>query len=170
MNWKKWKIGLMIAVVCGLLNAGAGLVAGMSWQAFIAVVCTSLLTNGLTFLKDHPLESVVDDPPAKDKGQSGFIRFFTAILFILSLPACARFTTRQTDISTVSTNGIPTRTITTEATARTFFDAKSQLTNFKATQTDKTQGASVGSLNQESSGSNAVQVLKIIVEGAKTAQ
>ena len=65
MNWKKWKLGLGIAVVCGLLNAGASLVDGMHWKAFVAVLCTSLLTNGLTFLKDHPIETIKEDDDEK---------------------------------------------------------------------------------------------------------
>lgn len=60
MNWKKWKIGLVIAVFCGVLNAGASLVDGMHWKAFLAVLCTSLLTNLLTYLKDHPVDAISD--------------------------------------------------------------------------------------------------------------
>lgn len=77
----------------------------------------------------------------------------TITLLALTLVGCARFTTIQTDVS-------PERTITTRATAWTFGTSKSALTSFKASQTDKTQGASVGSLNQESSGTNFVNVLK----------
>lgn len=61
MNWKKWKIGLVVAVILGLLSAGAGLAAGMHWQAFIAVLCTSLTTHLLAFLKEHPVESVKEE-------------------------------------------------------------------------------------------------------------
>lgn len=83
-----------------------------------------------------------------------------------ALSGCAKFITTQEDTSYDATTGNKTRTITTQASARTFFDANSQLAKFKATQTDKTQSATVGTLNQESSGSNAVQVLRIVVEGA----
>jgi uncharacterized membrane protein (UPF0182 family) len=67
--------------------------------------------------------------------------------------ACARFTTTQTDIS--YENGIPARQITTKAQAYTLIESKSTLASFKATQTDKTQSASVGSLAQESNATNA---------------
>lgn len=60
MNFRKWRLGLGVAVLCGLLTAGAGLAAGMHWQAFLAVLCTSLLTNLLNFLKQHPIESIED--------------------------------------------------------------------------------------------------------------
>lgn len=75
----------------------------------------------------------------------------------LCLTGCASFVTIQTDTS--YENGKPLRSITTKAKARTFFDAKSQLATFKASQTDKTQSAQVGGLTSETSGTNAVQVL-----------
>jgi hypothetical protein len=43
------------------------------------------------------------------------------------------------------------------ATATTLFESKSALANFKATQTDKTQSASVGSLEQQASVSNSLE-------------
>lgn len=67
MNWKKWKIGFWIATGCGLLSAGASLVDGMHWKAFVAVLCTSLLTHWLTYLKDHPVDKVQDKPSENDK-------------------------------------------------------------------------------------------------------
>jgi|SRR6478736_3589981 len=73
---------------------------------------------------------------------------------ILALTGCARFTTNQTDAS--YENGKLVRQVTTKATSTTFIESKSQLTNFKASQTDKTQAATVGSLNQESNATNAV--------------
>lgn len=78
---------------------------------------------------------------------------------------CAGFQTRQTDTE-YWTNGLPKRATTTIASSHTFFDSKSALAKWRASQSEKTQGASVGSLGQESSGSNAVQVLRIVVESA----
>jgi hypothetical protein len=88
-----------------------------------------------------------------------FVAF--SMLVIPFLPTgCARFKTVQTDMS--YENGTPIREITTKATSTTFFDSDSALASFKATQTDKTQSASVGSLNQQSSGSNTVVVLEAV--------
>ena len=70
---------------------------------------------------------------------------------------CSTFSTKQVDTSYES--GEPIRTITTTVAAKTLFDSKSALTSFKASQTDKTQGANVGSLVQESSSTNSVAVL-----------
>ncbi len=68
--------------------------------------------------------------------------------FSLSLAGCARFTTTQIDTSYAE--GKPQRTITTRASASTICASSSALANFKASQTDKTQAATVGSLSQES--------------------
>ncbi len=83
------------------------------------------------------------------------MKLLTTTLLALTLVGCARFSTTQTDVS-------PERTITTKASAWTFGTSKSALSNFKASQTDKTQGAAVGSLSQETSGTNVVQALQAI--------
>lgn len=70
-------------------------------------------------------------------------------LLTLSLAGCASFSTTQLDQRKNEKTG-ETATIKTVATSRTFFDSKSALANFKASQTEKTQSASVGSLSQES--------------------
>jgi len=56
-------------------------------------------------------------------------------------------------------------TETTSTRARTFFDAKSGINKLSNKVTGTTSGTTIGDLNQESSGTNAVNVLKIIVEG-----
>jgi hypothetical protein len=61
-TWKKWRIGFWIAVLLGTLSAGAGLAAGMKWQAFVAVLCTSLLTHIGAYLMKSPLDDVQDGP------------------------------------------------------------------------------------------------------------
>jgi len=86
----------------------------------------------------------------------------SAALFLS--PGCARFSTRQSDTS--YENGQPVRTITTRATSTTFFDSQSALAKFKAIQTDKSQSASVGSLNQEASGTNAALLVESVTKGA----
>jgi hypothetical protein len=69
---------------------------------------------------------------------------------------CARFSTTQTD----SRDGEKT-TITTKAASWTLFSSKSSLAKWKATQTEKSQGAEVGGLEQQG-GTNAVAVLQAI--------
>lgn len=97
-----------------------------------------------------------------------YIAMLAAIIAILALAlcGCARFTTTQTDQS--YEKGQPTRAITTRAATWTFFDSSSQLANFKASQTDKTQTASVGSLSQSATSTNVVEGLKYVSDIAKT--
>ena len=82
----------------------------------------------------------------------------STVINIGILTGCASFSTTQTDLS-YDENLQQYREITTKVKAHTFGTSKSELAKFKATQTDKTQGASVGSLTQESNGTNAVAVL-----------
>jgi len=89
------------------------------------------------------------------------MKTLTLILAIAALGGCARFSTTQKDVRDGTTT-----TITTKATSWTFFDSKSALAKWKATQTEKSQGAEVGGLNQESSGTNAVDLIRAIAEGA----
>lgn len=100
----------------------------------------------------------------------------------IALCGCARFHTKQIDrsyekqaivgpVSTFGNNTVhPTREIITSVSAYTFFSASSELAKFKATQTDKTQSASVGSLNQSAEVStNLVGLVNAISAGATTA-
>ena len=54
----------------------------------------------------------------------------------------------------------------TRVSVRTFFDGKSDLAKARLTTTDKTQGVTLAGIETESSGTNAVNVLRIVVEGA----
>lgn len=73
---------------------------------------------------------------------------------LIPLAGCAHFDTTQIDES--YEKGQLVRRITTKASACTFVEGKSQLSNFKANQTDKTQSATVGSLNQDAGATNAI--------------
>lgn len=85
------------------------------------------------------------------------------LLFLagLLLTGCARFTTVQEDTS-YDPNGKPLRKITTRASAWTAGESKSALSSFKASQTDKTQSATVGGLNLESSDTNIATNLEAL--------
>lgn len=87
-----------------------------------------------------------------------------AVVALLS--GCAQFTTTQTDIS--YEKGQPLREVKTKATATTLWESKSALANFKASQTDKTQSATVGSLNQESGGTNTAATVQAVTELLRT--
>lgn len=89
-----------------------------------------------------------------------------ALLFaMLGLTGCARFSTNQKDLSYDPKTG-ERREITTRATASTFFAAKSSLATWKATQSDKSQGASVGNLSQEANATtNLASIAEAIAAG-----
>lgn len=88
------------------------------------------------------------------------VRTVLFLICALALVGCARFKTLQVD-ERKAPNGESTKISTTVA-ASTLFTSRSQLANFKASQTEKSQGASVGSLTQESSGTNAVRALEAL--------
>ncbi len=74
----------------------------------------------------------------------------------LLLCGCARFSTTQTDLR--YENGKPSTAITTRATAYTLFSSRSDLARWKATQSEKSQGAEVGGLSQQGATNSAATV------------
>lgn len=84
MNWKKWKIGLVISLALGVLTAGAGLADQMSWKSFVAVLCAAVLSNLFSFLKQHPIESVQDEDRRTGPGAIAPVIAFACGLFLLS--------------------------------------------------------------------------------------
>lgn len=54
----------------------------------------------------------------------------------------------------------------TRVSAGTLLDSKSELTKLNTGQSDKSQKVSIGSLNQESSGSNALSFAETVVGAA----
>lgn len=60
LTWKKWRVGLILAIGLGALSGIAGLAAGMTWEAFAAVVATSVVTHIGAYLQKSPLEDVED--------------------------------------------------------------------------------------------------------------
>lgn len=73
---------------------------------------------------------------------------------------CSSFTTTQTDLSYEDDQGRTIRLVQTRATARAVFEASAKLAAFKASQTDKTQTASVGSIEQQANSTNLTALLK----------
>ena len=72
---------------------------------------------------------------------------------------CARYHTLQTDTS--YEEGKPVRSITTKVTASTLFNAKSEITKSKTSQSDKTQTSAVGSVSQSAT-NHVVETLREI--------
>jgi hypothetical protein len=87
------------------------------------------------------------------------------LVVLVLLSGCARFNTTQIDERTNAQTQETIKTIT-KATSWTFFDSKSGLARWKATQSEKTQGAEVGGLQQESYGTNLVNLFEAVARGA----
>ena len=95
-------------------------------------------------------------------------RTLTAIAALALTVGCAHFSTQQSDIS-YDDQGKPARAIETTVTAFTLFDANSALATSKAVNTDKSQSAILGGLNQSSTGTNVVEALKLAAQIAASA-
>lgn len=78
---------------------------------------------------------------------------------VLLLGGCARVTI------TVDETDIDGAFRVTRFSAYTFFESRSDLVKLKTTLTEKTQGLSIGSLNQESTATNLVPLAKAVAEG-----
>lgn len=88
--------------------------------------------------------------------------FLPLIGFLALATGCARFN------STVTERTLPdgSNERVTVVRAATLFDSKSELARLSSGQTDKSQKVSIGSLNQESSGTNAVSLIESVIGAA----
>lgn len=61
-NWKRWKLGLVVAVITGLASAGVALSASdhIGWKGLLLVLGYNVGQNVLLFLNQHPVDSVSD--------------------------------------------------------------------------------------------------------------
>lgn len=93
-------------------------------------------------------------------------RIITLVACVAAICGCARFGTVQKDLRYDPDTGKLVGEITTKAASYTLFSSRSSLANWKATQSEKSQGAEVGGLSQQG-GTNAVAVLEKIAEIVK---
>ena len=90
------------------------------------------------------------------------INILIAVTLVALASGCSRFKSTVTERNTP--DGSTERV--TKVSAGTLLDSKSELTKLNSGQTDKSQKVSIGSLNQESSGSNAVSFAESVVGAA----
>ncbi len=58
MSWKRWKLGVLIALLLSAFVAGAAWEDGASWRTLLKVFCAACLTHFGAFIKQHPVEDV----------------------------------------------------------------------------------------------------------------
>ena len=85
----------------------------MDWKAFVAVLCTALLTNLVNYLKAHPVEEITEDgaTAAGSSSSSSTVAkvglFFLADSLVMALAGCSMTRERMT-ISTPAVYAITT--------------------------------------------------------------
>ena len=164
-------IGALRAVfkpVMSLLRLRAAATPDTSDDARLTRFESSPIARLLTWSLDF-FASIKVAPPARsttasvvagvDRGAASLLTLGCVFLTACAVSGCASFKTTQLE-DRDETNG--TVRIETRVAARTLFTSKSQLTSFSAVQTEGKQGASVGSLSQQSSGTNAVRALEAL--------
>ena len=174
-NWKTTSTGLLMIV--GRFTTLYFQRASLTPEIILAAATGIVGGVGLILARDHdnsddgaavaisrrpPMQSPATTPPPAPPTSSLLVMSVLGGAALLLSTGCARFTTTQTDLS--YDKGQPQREITTRAKAVTFWDSASALANFKASQTDKTQTAIVGSLNQQSTSTNLAGNARALVE------
>lgn len=143
----RWTLPLIAGLIGGLIDICAALLTSHEFSG----------ANGVLLgLAGVGLRELVDQLRKTDFRS---LNCFWMVLIAtpLCLSGCARFSTVQTERR--YDQGKLTAEITTRAASATFFEAKSSLAKWKATQTEKSQSAEVGGLSQDSSSTNLVNVL-----------
>lgn len=66
MNWTKWKAGLIVAAISGLLTGLIALSADIPWKSAVVLVIVNTAKDALLYLKAHPVEQALEPvAPAK---------------------------------------------------------------------------------------------------------
>src|SRR6266550_4842608 len=95
-------------------------------------------------------------PHAKIKRRRAAFSLQLLALSLLFASGCAHFSSRQVETAPDGTQR------TTRIAVLTFFDAHNDLAKLRASTSDKTQGVSLAGLDQTTSSTNAVEMLRLI--------
>jgi len=158
MSWKRWKRGLLIAVLTGLATGVVAEAAGVTIKQLAVIVAVDIGKDLLLYLKQHPIESIketefVAKPPLR-------VQLFLLLVTCLAFTGCARLVSHQ-----VRTESDGAR-VESWQKVTTFWDSKSTVAKLRATSTDKTVGLTLAGVDQETSASNAVTFASEIVGAA----
>lgn len=63
MNWKRWKIGLLVAMLTGFFTGlvTLGVVDSVTWAELGILLAVNIAKDALLFMKEHPVETVVEN-------------------------------------------------------------------------------------------------------------
>ena len=65
MNWRKWKLGLLVAGFTGLLNGAVFLAVDMTAKQIAILLGVNFAKDALLYLKQHNIEAVSFDTKIK---------------------------------------------------------------------------------------------------------
>lgn len=71
MKWKAWRLGAVVSIVLSVFVAMAGVAAGMTAQAFIAVLGAALVSHFGAFIYQNPVDKIQFDTDVTYKSRNG---------------------------------------------------------------------------------------------------
>jgi hypothetical protein len=61
MNWKNWKIGLLVSVLSGVFTGALCVAINMTWKQVLFVMVVNIGKDGLLYLQTHPADAISFD-------------------------------------------------------------------------------------------------------------
>jgi hypothetical protein len=58
MKWKQWKMGLLIAMFSGVMQAMIQVTIGLTWKQVGVLTCFNVGQAAMLYLKTHPEDSI----------------------------------------------------------------------------------------------------------------
>jgi len=162
-NWKTTVSGIA-AIVCPVIS----LFLPPEWAAKLLAASGILAGSGLITAADATASEGKEAVKVVDKFKTRIGRLPLPLLAaVLSVGAAGWLICGCSTFRSLQTETAPDGTVRqTEIRARTFWDAKSDLAKLRASTTDKVQGMTIGSIGQESSGTNATALIESVVRAA----
>lgn len=61
MSWRRWKVGLLVAVITGVGQALVAWTVDCTVKQIVSLTAVNVGANLVLFLKQHPVESITSD-------------------------------------------------------------------------------------------------------------
>ena len=62
-TWKKWRVGLWLAIAIALLSAVGGIASDMTWRQIIASVSMAVSAGIVNYIVQSPIQNIEDKDP-----------------------------------------------------------------------------------------------------------